>query len=191
MLGFAYLLWAVHELAARGNRVELELVGDGPERGALSQLAQQLGIAQQIRWRGWVPFAQVREAMLDATILVHPSEGLGDGLPNVLREAMALGTPVIASRVAGIPEALNEGQCGVLVPPRDVPALADAIAALLADPDRRRLFADRGRAWTEAQFDTWRNGARLAEALRATARGQHSPARSPSVTEPAVEIPTW
>src|SRR2546430_7501895 len=69
--------------------------------------------------------------MSEATILVHPSDRLGDGLPTVLREAMALGTPVIASRIAGIPEALDDGRCGLLVPSGDLEALADAIARLL------------------------------------------------------------
>ena len=78
---------------------------------------------------------------------------------------MALGTPVIASRVAGIPEALDGG-CGVLVPPRDVPALADAIATLLGDAGLRRALADRARRRTEQQFDMTPNGARLAELLR-------------------------
>ncbi|HXV87317.1 MAG TPA: glycosyltransferase family 4 protein, partial [Gemmatimonadales bacterium] len=111
-----------------------------------------------------------------------PSTGLGDGLPNVIREAMALGTPVIASDVAGIPEALDDGRCGVLVPPRDVGALAGAIGQLLDDPVRRRSLASRARTRTEDQFDMWRNGARLAEVLRSTpgrdTRGE--PAMSPA-----------
>jgi glycosyltransferase involved in cell wall biosynthesis len=109
--------------------------------------------------------------MSRATLLVHPSDGLGDGLPNVLREAMAVGTPVIASDVAGIPEALDDGRCGVLVPPKDVRALADAIDALLDDGERRRRFAALGRRRTEELFDLTTNGARLAERLRATTRG--------------------
>jgi glycosyltransferase involved in cell wall biosynthesis len=168
--GFAFLLRAAHELARRGIAVEVELVGDGAERGALERLARQLGIASRVRFRGWLPFHDARAAMGRATVLVHPSDGLGDGLPNVLREAMALGTPVIASRVAGIPEALDDGRCGILVPPRDVPALAHAIATLLADADLRRRLAARGRWRTETHFDMWRNGARLAEVLRAARR---------------------
>jgi glycosyltransferase involved in cell wall biosynthesis len=121
--------------------------------------------------------------MARATVLVHPSDRLGDGLPNVLREAMALGTPVIASRVAGIPEALDGG-CGVLVPPRDVGALADAIATLLGDAALRRAVAERARRRTEQQFDMVRTGARLAELLRRPA-----PDAPPSVPEPAHAAP--
>src|SRR5205807_541665 len=85
---------------------------------------------------------------------------------------MALGTPVIASRVAGIPEALDDGRCGVLTPPRDIGALADAIATLLGDPALRRTLADRARRRTEEQFDMVRNGARLAELLQRAAAAE-------------------
>jgi glycosyltransferase involved in cell wall biosynthesis len=169
--GFDVLLQAVGILAQRGHPVELELVGDGPQASALRALADALGIADRVRFRGWLPFADVQAAMQAATVLVHPSTGLGDGLPNVLREAMALGTPVIASEVAGIPEALDGGGAGVLVPPRDVPSLVDAITRLLADGALRRRLAEAGRRRTEDLFDAWRNGARLAEVLRATRRG--------------------
>jgi glycosyltransferase involved in cell wall biosynthesis len=168
--GFDHLLRAAGALRARGAPIELEIVGDGPEQAPLTALARELGIADRVHFRGWLPFAAVRQVMSEVTVLVHPSDGLGDGLPNVLREAMAVGTPVIASRVAGIPEALDEGRCGVLVPPGDVTALTDALAALLADDARRRSFAARGRERTEALFDMWRNGSRLAEHLRTTRR---------------------
>ena len=163
--GFAYLLRAVAVLASRGSTVTLEIVGDGEERGSLERLTRQLGLGDRVTFRGWLRFAEVRSAMGQATVLVHPSDRLGDGLPNVLREAMALGTPVIASRVAGIPEALDDG-CGVLVPPRDVGALADAIALVLGDAALRRSLAQRARTRTEQQFDMARTGPRLAEVLR-------------------------
>ena len=166
--GFDYLLRAAGQLAARGAPIDVDLVGDGDERASLEALARQLGIAERVRFRGWLPFTEARRAMREATLLVHPSGGLGDGLPNVLREAMAIGTPVIASRVAGIPEALDDGRCGILVEPRDVDALADAIDGLLADPEARRRYAERGRRRTEEKFDLWRNGRALADRLRAT-----------------------
>lgn len=179
--GFGDLLHAVYQLRQRGTDVDVHLVGDGAEASNLRALASDLGIADRVRFRGWLPFAEVPVAMRDATILVHPSTGLGDGLPNVIREAMALGTPVIASRVAGIPEALDDG-CGVLVPPRNVRALADAIASLLDDPQRQRHLAARARRRTEEKFDMWRNGTELAEVLRGT------PAR-PATTDRSILVP--
>jgi glycosyltransferase involved in cell wall biosynthesis len=169
----------------RGVALELELVGDGPEANALRALARTLGIADRVRFRGWVPFADAQAAMQGATVLVHPSAELGDGLPNVLREAMALGTPVIASNVAGIPEALDAGRAGVLVPPQDVPALADAIARLLGDAAQRRRLAEAGRRRTEDMFDLWRNGARLAQVLTTARRGDAGGRLSAPVATPA------
>ena len=183
--GFDYLLRAAAQLAARGVDLQVDVVGDGDQRRPLEALAAQLGIANRVRMRGWMPFPDVRAAMSDATLLVHPSEGLGDGLPNVVREAMAVGTPVIASAVAGIPDALS-GECGVLVPPRDVDALAAAIQGLLNDPARRAAIATRARARTEEQYDLWRNGVRLAGLLRATRRD----ARAAALRASAAPVPS-
>ena len=167
--GFDYLVHAAKLLEERGESVVVELIGDGDERADLEALAAQLGIANRVEFRGWLPFARVREAMERATILVHPSDGLGDGLPNVIREAMALGTPVVASNVAGIPDALQDG-CGLMVPPKDPGALALAIALLLHDPAERRAMAQRARRRAEEKYDLWRNGARLAALLKGTRR---------------------
>ena len=167
--GFDYLLRAAHILYSREVDVVVELVGDGPERAALQALAQDLGIADRVRFRGWLPFPEARAAMAGATVLVHPSDGLGDGLPNVVREAMAVGTPVIGSDVAGIPDALGD-ECGVMVPPRDAGALADAIERLLGDEPTRRRIAERARHRVEERYDLGRNGARLAALLATTRR---------------------
>ncbi|HXM37564.1 MAG TPA: glycosyltransferase [Gemmatimonadales bacterium] len=178
--GFDYLVRAAQLLRDRGVDVVVEFVGDGEERPALQALAADLGVADRVEFRGWQPFAGVREAMNRATILVHPSDGLGDGLPNVVREAMALGAPVVASDVAGIPDALQDG-CGILVPPKHPVALATALARLLSDPAERRAIAGRARRRTEDKYDLWQNGARLAQLLRNTRRSE------PLMAAPAAE----
>lgn len=180
--GFDYLVRAAHTLHARGVDAVIEFVGDGEERPALEALARDLGIADRVKFLGWQPFSGVREAMNRATVLVHPSDGLGDGLPNVVREAMALGAPVVASDVAGIPDALRDG-CGILVPPKDVAALAAALEALLRDPTARREIAIRARRRTEEKYDLWTNGARLAGLMQSTRRGV--PGRLPPSPTPA------
>ena len=167
--GYEYLIRAVARLVAHGIPIELELVGDGPAGPALRALSGELGLDAHVRFRGWLHFTEVRRAMSEATIFVHPSSGIGDAKPNVIEEAMAIGVPVIASRVAGIPELLDDGRCGVLVPPRDVDVLAREIAALLADPARRGMYAAAARRHAEDTLDLWRNGRRLADRLRAGA----------------------
>ncbi len=169
--GYHVLLRALGHLAREGVPFELELVGDGEEAGRLRALARSLGIVDRVRFRGWLHFDDVRRAMLEATLFVHPSTRLGDAKPNVIQEAMALGTPVVASAVAGIPELLDQGRCGVLVPPRDDAALAAAIRGLLQDPARRLALAAAGRRHVERRLDLWRNGRRLMDHLASARRG--------------------
>jgi len=181
--GYDYLLRAAALARSRGVDLAVDFIGQGPEQQNLEALAAELGISEHVRFRGWLPFPEVRRAMSAATVLVHPSTGLGDGLPNVLREAMAVGTPVIGSAVAGLPDALSDG-CGVLVPPRDAEALARAIAELLPDAARRTEMARRARRRVEEHYDLWRNGRRLAERLASTRR-QSQPASARVSATPA------
>lgn len=166
--GFDYLLRAAHELKVRDIDIEVELIGDGPEKAVLEALGKQLGITDRVRFRGWLSPDQVQSVMKQAAVLVHPSSGLGDAVPTVIKESMALGTPVVASNVAGIPELLDGGRCGMLVPPQDESVLADAIMALLADPMMREAYAEAARKYAEEKFDLWQNGRRLATLIRST-----------------------
>jgi colanic acid/amylovoran biosynthesis glycosyltransferase len=83
---------------------------------------------------------------------------------------MAVGTPVIASRIAGIPELLDEGRCGILVAPQDSQAIADAIEKLFTQESLRLCYADAARRYAEDTFDLWRNGQQLAGLLSRTER---------------------
>ena len=168
--GFDYLLQAMKKLQLAGIDAELELIGDGEDANSLISMANKLKIEKKVKFRGWLTFKEVQAAMKQATILVHPSSGIGDGVPNVIKEAMAFGTPVIASNVAGIPELLNGGECGILVPDRNAGALSEAIKTLLTDNVLRRRFAYAGREYVEKTFDLWHNGNNLADVLRCTKR---------------------
>lgn len=168
--GFDYLVHAIRELTVRGIDCELELVGDGKERDSLRRLVKKLRISDRVNFRGWLGPEVIPKAMMQTTVLVHPSPELGDGVPNVIKEAMALGTPVVASTVAGIPELLDKGENGILVPPKDVKALADGIETLLRNDSLRRSYAIAARRHAEEKFDLWRNGQRLASILCSTSR---------------------
>ena len=168
--GFDYLLRAVHELGIRGIDYEVELVGDGQESDHLQALANKLQISEKVKFRGWLHHKEVQSAIRQATILVHPSPELNDGAPNVIKEAMALGTPVVASSVAAIPELLENGRNGLLAEPKDVNGLANAVETLLANPSLRRKYADAAREYVEKNFDLWRGGKCLADLLCSTIR---------------------
>jgi glycosyltransferase involved in cell wall biosynthesis len=172
--GFDYLLRAVHELRVRGIDIEVELIGDGSEAYSLRTLANNLQLQGKVQFRGWLLPAEVQSAMRKTTIFVHPSSSLGDAVPTVIKESMAVGTPVVASNVAGIPELLDNGKCGMLVPPKDVKALARAMEILLANDTLRRKYADTAREYAEKKFDLWQNGQRLAALLYSTRRKKSS-----------------
>jgi glycosyltransferase involved in cell wall biosynthesis len=125
----------------RVNDVTLVVVGDGSERGALETLADDLDVTGKIRWAGHrrdVPF------LLPAfDLFIQPS--LHEGLPNTVLEAMAAGLPVVATDVGGTPEVVVDGVTGLLVPPRDSSALAEAVAMLLSDQNLRHDMGQAGR----------------------------------------------
>ncbi|WP_102961390.1 glycosyltransferase [Mangrovicella endophytica] len=116
-------------------------IGAGELQGALREQAERLGIAGRIVWRGALPQHDVIAALRTADLFVLPcKEGEGgdrDGLPNVIMEAATQALPILSTRFAGVPEFVEEGVSGVLVPPEDTSALAEALGSLIADPARR------------------------------------------------------
>ena len=111
---------------------ELVLAGDGEMRGAIETFVRSHHLQRNVRIRGWVSSEQVREEMLAARALVLPS--FAEGLPVVISEAMALRRPVISTFVAGIPELIQTGEHGWLVPAGDVEALMHAMQVCLNMP---------------------------------------------------------
>lgn len=168
--GFDFLLHAISILRNRNIDVTLEFVGDGEEANNLIYLSKNLNISRFINYHGWVPFKEVQDVLSRATILVHPSSDLGDAVPTVIKESMALGTPVIASDIVGIPELLDGGRCGLLVPPRNSEKLADAIELLIRDSSMRRDYAIKARAFAKEKFDVRKNTQYLAQILRNSER---------------------
>jgi len=119
----------------------------------------------------------VAEMLQQTDMLVLPS--FAEGVPVVLMEAMAARVPVVTTQVAGIPELVENGVSGVLVPPGDAGALARSIAALLADPERRMRIGIAGREKVVAQFNIATEAAWLAEILQAYVMAGPQPAKRP------------
>jgi glycosyltransferase involved in cell wall biosynthesis len=138
--GFDLLIRAVSMLPARQD-IRLQIVGDGPERASLQGLVRELGLDDRVTFLG--ARANPWKYMARATVVVHASRT--EAFPNVLGEALALGVPVLAAECsAGIREYLDDGRCGVLVPPDDATALAEALARLLEDDDLRCRLSELG-----------------------------------------------
>jgi glycosyltransferase involved in cell wall biosynthesis len=132
----------LHAFAALRERVPdavLYLVGEGPDRAAMEQLAAELGVAQQARFKGFV--ADPRAYLAQADVFVLASHNEPGGL--VLCEAREKGRAIVATRVGGNPEMLDGGEAGVLVPPHDPASLAQALGELLTDPAMHARFAAR------------------------------------------------
>lgn len=129
--GISYLLRALATLPD----CHLTLAGDGPKEPALRQLAKHLGLGHRVRFRGYVPNEELCREYQKADLFVLPT--LAEAQGNVILEAMSCGLPVVATAVGGIPEMIEDGVNGYLVPPGDVPKLATAIAKLARDPEQR------------------------------------------------------
>ena len=129
------LLDAIAMLRDRGVEVELVLAGDGELRPEIEQRIREEGLERQVSITGWISSERVRELLEDCRAMVLPS--LMEALPVVIMEAMAMGRPVIATYVGGIPELVRPGQDGWLVPAGHVRALADAIEVALVTPVER------------------------------------------------------
>lgn len=130
--GHGVLIDAAAELAGRGLPFELVLVGDGELRPRIEQRIAELGLTDRVRITGWLDGAGVRAELRAARAFVLPS--FAEGLPVVIMEALALGRPVVSTFVAGIPELVEPGKSGWLVPAGSVEDLANALASALDAP---------------------------------------------------------
>lgn len=159
--GVEILLQAVAHLG--DARVFCVLVGEGPMRGELEVQARQAGIDSQILFAGQRPTHEIPAWINAADVVVLPS--YSEGRPNVVVEAQACGVPVIATRVGGAPELINDGETGLLVDSGDPAQLALAITSLLEDGGKRRRLGQAGQAGIEAGDRSWGMSARRVKAI--------------------------
>ncbi len=159
--GFRYLIDACALLQQKGVHFRCRIIGMGELRQALAQQIAEQDLQDLIELTGPVPQNEIRAAIQSAAVFAAPcvvaADGNRDGLPTVLLEAMALGTPCISTNVTGIPEVIIHQQTGYRVPQYDPPALAAAIEDLLADGTKRETLSRQARQLIEENFDVDRN----------------------------------
>lgn len=162
--GYKDLITAVRILNERGVRVQCEIIGSGEVATALQQQIQSEGVSDHVLLLGPKPQAEVKRMIQKSAVFAAPcvvgQDGNRDGLPTVLLEAMALGTPCIATDVTGIPEAIIDGKTGVIISQHSPSKLADAIHSLLKNKPRRETLARQARLLIEQLFNV-RNSAAL------------------------------
>jgi len=162
--GALLLIEAMGEVLKTHPDATLTLGGDGPARAEAEARAAALGIGGAVRFAGFLTQAEVAELLAHSDMLVLPS--FAEGLPVVYMEALASRIPVVASRVAGVPELVEDGVTGYAVPPGDVATLADRIIRLMDNPTAARDMGLAGRSVVEAEFDIAREGRWLAQLFR-------------------------
>jgi glycosyltransferase involved in cell wall biosynthesis len=157
--GFDVLLRALRLLKNRGARFRCIIGGDGPERERLQNLLAGLALQTEVEMVGVLERAAVVDLISRASLFVlacrrgSGAYGVMDGLPGVLYEAMNLGVPVVSSSISGIPELIEDGVSGLLVPPADAQKLADAIERLLKNDKLAQSLAAAGKVRIEQEFN--------------------------------------
>lgn len=137
--------------------IEYNVIGDGPLRESLQQLIQDLNVGHIVKLLGWKQHQEIVEILDNSHIFLAPSVtakgGDQEGTPNVLKEAMAMGLPVISTPHGGIPELIEDGISGFLVPERDADAIAEKLSYLIEHPEVWPQMGQVGRAQVEEKYD--------------------------------------
>lgn len=180
--GFPDLLKACQFLKERGVQFDCEIIGSGSMREQLVELIKNLGLEKTVVLRGQQTHQDMLEHYRNATVFALPcvvaANGDRDILPNVLKEAMAVGVPVVTTRLPGTDELIEDRVSGLIIEPGDVPALADSLEQLLHDPELRKRLAGQGRKVIEQRFDRKTNFAVLRDLLLEADAGAYESAAS-------------
>jgi colanic acid/amylovoran biosynthesis glycosyltransferase len=168
--GIEYGIRAVAKLSGEGHNVEYRIVGGGHLKPGLRRLIRELGVRDVVKLLGWRRRAEIQETLRAAHVFLAPSvtsrEGDEEGVPVAIMEAMATGLPVVGTHHSGLPEVIQEGVTGFLVPERDVDGLADRLRRLVERPQSRAEMGRNGRLFVEQHHDNNKLNDRLVDTYR-------------------------
>jgi len=156
--GIKFAVMAVAEALKKYPNIRFTIVGQGDERGVIEDLSKELGIEHKVKFIDWVSHEELRNLYSQSDIFILPSVTANnadqEGIPNVIKEAMATGLPVISTRHSGIPELIEDGVNGLLVNECDVNDLTAKIFYLIENPEKCRQLAQEGRRTVVRYFDS-------------------------------------
>lgn len=191
--GLTFGIRAVARVAKQFPKLEYVIIGDGPLRPGLERLVDELDEASRVRFVGWQAQEQVVQTLSESHILLVPSvtarNGDQEGTPTVLMEAAAMGMPIVSTLHSGIPEIVQDGVSGYLVAEKDIEALSDRLALLLAHPDHWEDMGRAGRKIVEERFNMDSLSVELDDIFTnlANAAGDRTPSKSESVATTQVQ----
>lgn len=169
--GQRYLIEACHILHQSNIPFHCNFVGDGEDRKLLEEMVESYGIDDKVTFHGRLAQAdvirQLKQADVAALTSVPSQDGRREGIPVALMEAMAFSLPVVATRLSGIPELVDDGITGYLTEAGDSEAIATALTELSQNPDQQKIMGRAGRAKIEAEFELRQNAKDLSHILRA------------------------
>jgi len=169
--GVEYAIRAIAKLKKEISDIEYLIVGDGPLQESFKRMIQTLEAGETIKLLGWKREDEVAEILRTSHVVLAPSvtgaDGDQEGIPNVLKEAMAMGLPVVSTRHAGIPELIEDGVSGFLVAERDVEALISKLRFLIGHPEIWPAMGQAGRARVEVHYNIETLNDKLVDIYRA------------------------
>jgi glycosyltransferase involved in cell wall biosynthesis len=193
--GFDQLLDACAELVRRKLDFKCEIVGDGPERDRLQTKIDYHQLQSRVALLGSLPreavFEKMRACHIFALAAMVDRNGASDVFPTVILEAMAAGRPVVSTQLAGIPESVVDGGTGMLVPPSNTIAFAEALAQLIVDPVLQQQYGNAGRVRVEQNFAIEKTITPLRQLLQASSAAQPKLPPRPQVKQVAYLIDRW
>jgi colanic acid/amylovoran biosynthesis glycosyltransferase len=165
--GVQYGIQSVAKLLKRYPNITYKVAGDGYLKNTLQRLIEELNVSKNVILLGWQPQEQIRELLQEADILLAPSvtsqKGDREGIPGAIVEALARGLPVLSTRHSGIPEVIQDGESGLLVPEGDTEALVEKLEYLIEHPELWAEMGRKGRKYVEEHYDIDKLNDRLVE----------------------------
>ena len=187
--GIEYSLRAIAQLAQSHPNIEYQIIGDGPLKADFQRLIQDLKIAHQVTLLGWKNQQEIIDILNTCQIFIAPSvtakDGNQDAPVNTLKEAMAMGLPVISTRHGGIPELVEDGVSGFLTPERDAKAIAEKLGYLIDNPEIWPQMGQAGRARVEELYDMHELNDELVELYHQLLYSEQLP---PTASNPSVRV---